>query len=83
MSLGIPCPRCGQPLSLTSQTRQRASDGTVRRRRTCTNCGHRFTTRETLEGSHVPAAAARALEERLHHAHRAIHGDFDNTGGTT
>ena len=78
MSWAVPCPHCGEAQSLTSQTRQ--SNGTVRRRRTCSGCGHRFTTRETLEGSHVPAAAIRALEERLHNIDRATRGEFDEGG---
>ncbi|HEY1238848.1 MAG TPA: ATP cone domain-containing protein [Solirubrobacterales bacterium] len=38
------CPRCDSP-TRTLETR-RVPDGAVRRRRECTECGHRFTTYE-------------------------------------
>ncbi len=38
------CPRCDSPTK-TLETR-RVPDGAVRRRRECTECGHRFTTYE-------------------------------------
>jgi transcriptional repressor NrdR len=40
----VNCPRCDSP-TRTLETR-RVPDGAVRRRRECTNCGHRFTTYE-------------------------------------
>ena len=40
----VNCPRCASP-SKTLETR-RVPDGAVRRRRECTECGHRFTTYE-------------------------------------
>jgi transcriptional repressor NrdR len=40
----VNCPRCDSPTK-TLETR-RVPDGTVRRRRECTSCGHRFTTYE-------------------------------------
>ena len=79
MSLGVPCPRCGEVSSFGTNTRPTANG--VRRRRECANCGHRFTTRETLEGTHIPAEAVAALEERLHNVNRAVRGDFDRTIG--
>jgi transcriptional repressor NrdR len=40
----VNCPRCDSPTK-TLETR-RVPDGAVRRRRECTECGHRFTTYE-------------------------------------
>jgi transcriptional repressor NrdR len=40
----VNCPRCDSPTK-TLETR-RVPDGAVRRRRECTQCGHRFTTYE-------------------------------------
>jgi transcriptional repressor NrdR len=40
----VNCPRCDSPTK-TLETR-RVPDGAVRRRRECTDCGHRFTTYE-------------------------------------
>jgi transcriptional repressor NrdR len=40
----VHCPRCDSP-TRTLETR-RVPDGAVRRRRECTECGHRFTTYE-------------------------------------
>jgi transcriptional repressor NrdR len=40
----VTCPRCDSPTK-TLETR-RVPDGAVRRRRECTECGHRFTTYE-------------------------------------
>jgi transcriptional repressor NrdR len=40
----VKCPRCDSPTK-TLETR-RVPDGAVRRRRECSNCGHRFTTYE-------------------------------------
>jgi transcriptional repressor NrdR len=40
----VNCPRCDSPTK-TLETR-RVPDGAIRRRRECTDCGHRFTTYE-------------------------------------
>jgi transcriptional repressor NrdR len=40
----VNCPRCDSPTK-TLETR-RVPDGAIRRRRECTECGHRFTTYE-------------------------------------
>jgi len=42
-----PCPACGA--NRNSVTDSRASRGTVRRRRYCDNCNHRWTTYEVSE----------------------------------
>lgn len=43
--LGINCPKCSG-VALIYDTRR--IEKAVRRRRECTQCGHRFTTRETV-----------------------------------
>lgn len=74
MSYGVPCPRCGETTALTMTTRQ-APEGGVRRRRTCSLCGHRFTTYERLAGSDNERVAM--LQRRLDAVGRVIHGDLD------
>lgn len=46
-SMGVPCPNCSMSKSIIFSTRPQ-DDGSNQRRRQCTNCGHRFTTHETL-----------------------------------
>lgn len=41
------CPACFGTKGTTKDSRP-TSDGTIRRRRACENCGHRFTTIETV-----------------------------------
>lgn len=44
---GLHCPKCGHGEFHTSETR--LAHGSIRRRRVCKACGHRFTTRERIE----------------------------------
>lgn len=45
-SAGTPCPECGARSSLVVSSRAQ-DDGSVKRRRDCQGCGHRFSTWET------------------------------------
>lgn len=46
-SMGVPCPNCMASQSIIFSTRPQ-NDNSNHRRRQCTNCGHRYTTYETL-----------------------------------
>ncbi len=43
------CPRCGHPDSMVLNSRHSEDGAVIRRRRQCTACGERFTTRERAE----------------------------------
>jgi transcriptional repressor NrdR len=43
------CSRCSQPDTKVIESRDVADGQTIRRRRACTNCNHRFTTYERIE----------------------------------
>jgi transcriptional repressor NrdR len=43
------CPKCGCPDDKVIDSRASREGATIRRRRECTRCGHRFTTYEELE----------------------------------
>jgi hypothetical protein len=48
MAAKVPCPHCGSSASLVTNTRPVLPRNGVKRRRECEDCGHRFTTIETL-----------------------------------
>lgn len=48
--LRVTCPGCGGQASLVLATRGRLTIDGIWRRRVCDECGHRFSTRETLTG---------------------------------
>lgn len=62
------CPVCGEDTKIVDSRTSRAGES-IRRRRECLVCGHRFTTREvdaeTLERLERIARAAREVEMEL------------------
>jgi len=46
------CPYCKHTLSSVLETRLSKKEGTIRRRRECTGCGLRYTTREVLQSDY-------------------------------
>jgi transcriptional repressor NrdR len=47
----VRCPVCGNPSIKVLDSREGRDGRSIRRRRTCNACGHRFTTRERIEES--------------------------------
>jgi transcriptional repressor NrdR len=45
----VHCPVCGNPSTKVLDSRDGRDGRSIRRRRTCNACGHRFTTRERIE----------------------------------
>ena len=62
MSVGVACPECGHAES--NVTDSRPSGATMRRRRRCCACAHRFTTYE-LSHQELEAEAKRRVSHRL------------------
>lgn len=54
---GLTCPKCGKSQHTVLETRLR--NGTIRRRRKCFKCGHRFWTAETIELGRMQPAEER------------------------
>lgn len=50
--------KCGSQVSEVTNTRK-LDDGTIRRRRTCSHCGHKFSTLE------IPSEKVEVLEKNL------------------
>lgn len=60
---GIPCPVCRTGTRITDS---RPGESSIRRRRVCVGCGHRFTTFEVEVPTAIESRAARtALKEAL------------------
>ena len=47
------CPNCSQLGSKVVDKRNNKENGTVRRRRECLSCGHRYTTYERIESARL------------------------------
>ena len=47
------CPKCGGQEDKVVDSRASREGATIRRRRECTGCGHRFTTYEEIEHDHL------------------------------
>jgi transcriptional regulator NrdR family protein len=70
------CPECGAETAVIDS---RPALGTVRRRRECTACGHRFTTREVNQEDweNLREAARRAaVHRRIANAVRTLLGEL-------
>lgn len=48
------CPRCGSTQSKVIDSRGSKDDRTIKRRRECLDCAHRYTTQESILGEDVP-----------------------------
>jgi transcriptional repressor NrdR len=62
---GLPCPRCGNVRSRVTETRAAAvgSHKSLRRRRVCQSCGHRWWTHELAEEAAAPLESGGARVE--------------------
>lgn len=52
------CPRCGSTKSKVIDSRTSKDGGTIKRRRECLNCNHRYTTVEAIQGEDLPVRKA-------------------------
>lgn len=48
------CPRCGSTHSKVIDSRSAKDGGTIKRRRECLDCRHRYTTIESIQGEDLP-----------------------------
>lgn len=52
------CPRCGSTKSKVIDSRSAKDGGTIKRRRECLKCHHRYTTVEAIQGEDLPVRKA-------------------------
>ncbi len=65
MKAGIACPQCGCLKSDVSDSRGGDDGGYIRRRRTCSDCAYRYSTREVIDTDLSKMLASHEIVVRL------------------